>query len=337
MALTIKDIARLAGVSPTAVSFVLNEKAAGNVSPKNQQVIKNLIRQYAYKQDRTAKALIMGRSFRIAICYQNAPDAYPWLGNASHHLLINNIASRLHQTDYSIDLIEASPQSSLNAHGTRLLAHHADGFFFINYAVAALEKIAFLLIHHGLPVVSVGTPVPTGDIDWVAADRQISFEYLVNHALEQGITRLGFLDTDISKTYSAMKQGVFERIMHARQLDASAIQIINAFGVKAAARAVQQMITSFPDLQGIVLTDNGLAPHIQLILSDRQIQLFGFGDDIFVAQCEPQIPYMQLPMRQMAKLAVEHLLRKIERPDESAGLKTLVPCNFIGALNIRNR
>lgn len=329
MALTIKDIARLAGVSPTAVSFVLNEKAAGNVNPKKQQVIKDLIRQYGYKQNRTAKALIMRRSFRIAICYQNAPDATPWFGNASHHLLVNSIASCLHQTNYSIDLIEAAPQSSLNTLGTKLLAHNADGFLFINYAVAALEKIAFLLIHHGLPVVSVGTPASTGDIDWVAVGREISFERLVRYALERGITRLGFLDTDISKTYSVMKQDVFEKIMRERQMDATAIQIINEFGVQAIAKTVQKMMARFPDLQGIVLTDNGLAPFIQLILSGRPIQLFGFGDDIFVSLCDPPIPYMRLPIVQMAKLAVEHLMLKIEGGNNTKPLKVFIPCDLV--------
>ena len=328
MTITIKDIARLAKVSPTAVSFILNNKAAGKVSRKKQKFVAEIIRRHGYTQNWTAKALIMRRTYRIAICYSGLLEDCSWFGHASHHLLINSIASRLHKMDYGVDMIEADPQPSLNALCERLLNHRADGFIFINYEVGVLEKIAFLLTHNKVPVVSVGTAMSSGDTDWIAVDREKSFERLVLFALEKGISRLGFLDTDMSKTYSAMKQNVFERVMKARGLDASAVGIINVFNVKAIANTATDFIAKRPGLEGIVITDNGLAPIVQMILSDRPIQLFGFGDDIFVSLCNPPIPFMKLPMPRLAQAAVEHLLRKIEQKD-IAPLKTLIPCELI--------
>ena len=329
MDLTIKDIAKLAGVSPTAVSFVLNEKAKGNVSPQKQQHIADIIQQHGYTQNRTAKALIMRRTYRIAICYSGSLEDRAWFGNASHHILINSIASRLHEMDYGVDLIAASPQASLNALSKKLLSHKADGFLFINYEAGALEKIAFMLAHNKAPVISVGTVISSGDTEWVAVDRESSFERIVLFALEKGISRLGFLDTDISKTYSLIKQRVFERVMRGKGLSASAVGIVDVFNIKAIAETVENFIAKYPGLEGIVITDNGLAPYVQLILSGRPIEIFGFGDDIFVSMCAPPIAYMRLPMDKLAQMAVAHLLRKIEHAPDIAPLKALLPCDFV--------
>jgi DNA-binding LacI/PurR family transcriptional regulator len=186
-----------------------------------------------------------------------------------------------------------------------------------------------LLAHNKVPVISVGMAIPSAETDWIAVDREISFARIVNFALEKGLTRLGFLDSDRSKIFSAMKRQVFERILRQKGLDCSAAEVIEVFDIKAIGKTVTAFITQHPDLEGIVLTDNGLAPFIQMIIADRPIQLFGFGDDIFVALCNPPIPYAQLPMRQLAQMAVEHILNKIENPSNAAPLKTLIPCELV--------
>lgn len=332
MTLTIKDIARLANVSPTAVSFILNNKAAGNVSPKKQKIVTDLIRQHGYKQNRTAKALIMQRTYRIAICYRGSLEESPWFGNASHHLLINSIASQLHKRDYGVDMIEADPQPSLNALSERLLSHKADGFLFINYAADIIEKISLLFAHNKIPVISAGTAIPSGEADWIAVDREKSFEDIVHFALDRGISRLGFLDTDMSKVYSMMKQRVFERVMKSRGEKNPAVGIIEVFDTKAITAKVREYVVGYPDLEGIIMTDNGVAPLIQLVLADRPLQLFGFGDDIFVSICNPPIAYMKLPMRQLAHMAVEHVLRRIEKGLAGPAVQILVPCELVAQL-----
>ena len=327
--LTIKDIAKLANVSPTAVSFILNNKAAGNVSLKKQKIVNDIVRQHGYKQNRTAKALIMQRTYRIAICYGGSLEDSLLFGNTSHHLLINSIASRLHKKDYGVDMIETDPRSSLNALTERLLGHQADGFLFINYASDIIEKIAFLLTRNKVPVISAGTAIPSGETDWIAVEREKSFERILLFAMEKGIFRLGFLDTDMGKTYSAMKQRVFERIMKQKGLDCSAVEIIKIFDIKAIAETVTDFISRYPGLEGIVITDNGLAPIIQMIVAERPIKLFGFGDDVFVSLCNPPVPYMKLPMQRLAQIAVEHILSKIELQSACAPLKIFIPCELI--------
>jgi len=302
----------MARVSPTAVSFILNDKAAGKISAGKQRAVKELIRRHGYKQNRAAQALIMRRTYCVAVCYAGSLEATPWIGNASYHLLINSIASRLQARDYGVNLIEADTRPSLKAAGERLLAHRCDGFLMLNYEPRALAKLASLMGQHGLRLVSVGTALPGGEADWVAVDRNASFEKLVRHALEQGCKRPGFLDTDMSKKYSALKRDIFKRVMVEHNMDSSATAVLDIFDVKSVRRVVGKFIASHPQMDGIIMTDNGVAAMVQMCLDKHPARLFGFGDEIFVSFCNPPITYMKLPMARLAQAAVEHLLDRIE-------------------------
>lgn len=59
---TSRDVARLAGVSHTAVSFVFNGRAEGNLSPATQERIRLAAAQLGYRPDPVARGLRRGRT-----------------------------------------------------------------------------------------------------------------------------------------------------------------------------------------------------------------------------------------------------------------------------------
>ncbi len=61
----LKDIARLAGVSHTTVSRVINK--ADGVSPEIRERIQNIINQYGFTLNYNAKALISGKTNVIGL------------------------------------------------------------------------------------------------------------------------------------------------------------------------------------------------------------------------------------------------------------------------------
>ena len=64
---TSKDVAERAGVSPTTVSFVLNNKPNANISEETRQRVRQAARELAYVPDMAARALARGRSSNIAL------------------------------------------------------------------------------------------------------------------------------------------------------------------------------------------------------------------------------------------------------------------------------
>ena len=63
--LTVKEIAKMAGVSVTAVSFVLNDKPG--VSEATRAKVQQIIDETGFKPNLNSKKLVMNKSFNITL------------------------------------------------------------------------------------------------------------------------------------------------------------------------------------------------------------------------------------------------------------------------------
>ena len=74
--ISIYDIAKIAGVSPASVSYVLNNK--GKVSEKTKEKIYHAMKVTGYIPDNNAITLSTGKSHIIALClpFENASQAF---------------------------------------------------------------------------------------------------------------------------------------------------------------------------------------------------------------------------------------------------------------------
>ena len=73
-AVTISDIARIAGVSKKSVSRVINNESG--ISELTRERIQSIIKTEGYHPDRRARALASNRSYLIALAYNNPNPAY---------------------------------------------------------------------------------------------------------------------------------------------------------------------------------------------------------------------------------------------------------------------
>ena len=72
--LTIKEIAKIANVSPTAVSFVINNKKG--VSNETREKVKEVIEMTNFKPNLNSKRLILKKSFNICIAINNTSSPF---------------------------------------------------------------------------------------------------------------------------------------------------------------------------------------------------------------------------------------------------------------------
>ncbi|UOF88725.1 LacI family transcriptional regulator [Fodinisporobacter ferrooxydans] len=71
---TIKDIAKLAGVTPATVSYVLNGN--NRVSEETRKRVLSVVRQLNYRPNMSARALVRNRSYRIGLFIPMSPRAF---------------------------------------------------------------------------------------------------------------------------------------------------------------------------------------------------------------------------------------------------------------------
>jgi len=68
-----KDVAALAGVSMTTVSFVLNDRAGANISPETRKRVLAAAAELGYQPHASARGLAGGRSHTIGLVLRQSP------------------------------------------------------------------------------------------------------------------------------------------------------------------------------------------------------------------------------------------------------------------------
>lgn len=97
--ITIKDVAKEAGVSVATVSYVINERSDKRISEKTRKKVLQVINLLGYVPNQSAKALATSKSGMIALYV--SPD-FSVLKNAEQLHLINFLSSFLHEKNYDL-------------------------------------------------------------------------------------------------------------------------------------------------------------------------------------------------------------------------------------------
>jgi LacI family transcriptional regulator len=161
--MSIREIARQAGVSPAAVSYALRD-AAGKVSPATSEKIKRFAAKLGYRRDWQASA-VMGR-FRssrargaagtIAIIHPSCTLAsVP--SNSSIHTTVPAIKARAQDLNYAVDLLDDDKSSVKGGRLRQILQARAiKGIILLN-ARYHVDRLSFDI--SGFPAVAIGYSV----------------------------------------------------------------------------------------------------------------------------------------------------------------------------------
>ncbi|MFE1886945.1 LacI family DNA-binding transcriptional regulator, partial [Streptomyces diastatochromogenes] len=130
---TSRDVARLAGVSHTAVSFVFNGRAEGNLSPATQERIRQAAAQLGYRPDPVARGLRRRRTAVIGLVTDEIASS-PFAGR-----LLRGAMETAWDSDHLVLTIDSGGDPAKeDAAVAELLDRRVDG---IIYAAMSLRRV----------------------------------------------------------------------------------------------------------------------------------------------------------------------------------------------------
>ncbi|MEU8975382.1 LacI family DNA-binding transcriptional regulator [Streptomyces monashensis] len=130
---TSRDVARLAGVSHTAVSFVFNGRAEGNLSPATQERIRQAAVQLGYRPDPVARGLRRRRTAVIGLVTDEIASS-PFAGR-----LLRGAMETAWDSDHLVLTIDSGgDRAKEDAAVAELLDRRVDG---IIYAAMSLRRV----------------------------------------------------------------------------------------------------------------------------------------------------------------------------------------------------
>ncbi len=275
--MTLDEIAKLAGVSKTTASYVINGKAQKyRISEKTQQKVMAVVNEYNYRPDHAASALRAGnsRSFGLII-----PD----LENTSYARLAKLIEQNSRQAGYQI-LIACSddnPETEITA-AEALVSRRIDALF-VASSIPNASEYYLKMQNLGTPVIAIDRPLDDEYFACVISEDYGAAYDLTSSLLTEDVKTVGLVGALPELSISLERQLGFESAVKSNQRD-FILGYGEHFNREEGRKVFEQWIekntlpdavvaTSYTLLEGIL---DVLMEHPELV---KNIHIATFGDN----------------------------------------------------------
>ncbi|MFZ0530065.1 MAG: LacI family DNA-binding transcriptional regulator [Propionicimonas sp.] len=319
------DVARVANVSATTVSHVINKTR--KVNPETEKAVREAIEVTGYAADGIARSLRTGSTRTLGLAMTAISN--PYFGDVVHAL--ERTATR---HGYTLILSDTHDTPEREQRALRvLLSHRVDGIVLAPsalpghaYAQLAKRKVPLVLIDRVPDEVQV-------DIDAVGVDNIEPVASMVDHLVRvHGHTRIGMI---------APKEGIFtteERIVGFRLglarngLDPSAAPVEYAGESAEQTTVVLGRLLELPAPPTALVLGNNMVTVAAIaelrkrgITPPHGIATVSFDDFPWANSFQPRLTTMSQPVEELGAVAVRLLLERIATPGLEARHVRLAP------------
>ena len=308
--ISVRDVAAKAGVSVGTVSNVMNRPE--KVSPNTVARVKAAIAELGFVRNDAARQLRAGRSRSIGLVVLD-------IANPFFTEMARGIEDRLAQDDFTLMLCSSDENPEREARYLRLFEEHGVQGVLAVPSHGSIDALISLR-QRNIDVVLLDHTSPLPDLASVAVDDVGGAALATGHLLDQGHTRLAFLNGPLTLRQCVDRRDGVVQTLLSRGLDPAEalieipLETLNADGGDAAMRAVLAWPGPRPtatfcvnDLTALgalrALRDLGVAV-------PGEMAVVGYDDVNFASMLATPLTSVRQPMYKMGWTAADMLLRR---------------------------
>ena len=311
---TLKDVARLAGVHPGTASRALNAETRELVNEGTAERVLATAAELGYRPNPIARGLKTSRSYTVGVLI---PD----LMNPLFPPIVRGIQDRLEEAAYTplIANTDNDPDRE-RADFEAMRARQVDGLI---TATArrdhglpnGLENVAF-------PVVLVNRRLEDGTRPSVVADDRAGIRLAVEHLVSLGHRRIAHLAGPQELSTGYLRREGFVDAMRSAGLepDPELILVGSAFVESEGERLCRELLDGKGDATAIVAGNDLMALGCYDAFVERgidcpgEVSVVGFNDMPFAAWFDPPLTTVRLPHYEIGARAADLLLEQLRDP-----------------------
>ena len=330
MAVTIKDVAALAGVSSSTVSRTCKNNPS--ISEETKEKVRRAMAQLGYEPNFQASNLASKNSRTIGIILPvSAREAYE---NPFYLEAIRGVSQLCNKRQYINTVITGeSEEEILQVLKTMARSGQVDGFIVL-YSRQD-DPIAGFLYNEGFLYVLVGKAyVHANQTIYIDNDNLLASQEATEYLYQMGHRRIGYIGTDTSMIFSADRKSGYQTALLQHNILPRADYCVE-MAVSEKDSAPLRCLLSIPDRPtAVVVSDDILAVTLERVCLEmglsipQDLSIVSFNNSLFAKLTSPQLTSVDINSFQLGSEAAAQMINHIENPDLPA-TKILVPHHMV--------
>ena len=323
---TIRDVAKLAGVSPITVSRVINN--SDYVSQATRARVEAAIDELKYVPNMLGPSLRFKQTMTLALVLTD-------ITNPFFTTVARGVEDVAQANDYSIILCNTDEsQSKQEKYLNMLLRRRIDGILLVP-AQSAPEPVS-MIQNQGIPVVILDRQIPDLQVDIVRADSENGAYQLTDHLLSLGHRNIAVLAGPETVSTALDRVKGYRRAVAANGLSEEATTICwGAFTVESGREMALQALSANPQLTAFFAANNFIAIGAMQAIREMgkavpdDIALVTLDDIPAVFTIDPFLTVARQPAREMGQKAAQLLLDRLSGRSEDEYQHIVLPTQLI--------
>lgn len=310
---TMKDVARLAGVSTATVSRALSGVGLG-VNPETRERVLDAVRELDYHPNHLPRNLRFRSSRIVGLVISD-------IGNPFFTAIVRGVQDVALARGYNLVLSNTDEDASKEqASLATMTAERAAGVVLASTGEA--EEGVRRLIVTGIPVVALDRRVPGLDLDTVVVDNETAAYEAVNHLIELGHERIAMVGGPEKVSAIRDRRRGYERALREHRIS-SETELFRQGDLREGGgyRTTLELLETSEPPTAIFSVNNLTTLGVLRALRERgrriarDVSVVGFDDVPTGELLEPPLTVVTQPTYQLGARAVELLLRRLDDPE----------------------
>jgi LacI family transcriptional regulator len=305
---TIYEVAKLAGVSVSTVSRVLNGRKT--VNDQLRAKVEKAVSTLTYKPNSVARSLASNRSDSIGILVSELNT--PFFGEmlraieltlrtANKHVIItvghNDLAQELDGVDF-------------------LIGRNCDAL--IMHVEAVTEEMLLKIDKENIPVALVNRVVPGLEASCVSLDNEMGGFLATSHLIQQGHTKIAYIAGPVDKVDANERLAGHKKAMKEAGLEYDPYLFYQGgYFEFDGINGLTELIDKGAEFSALVCANDWMASGAITCARDMGLNLpddlsiIGFDNDLFAHHLYPKLTTLHNPIYDMGEMAAKYILNKV--------------------------
>ncbi len=318
-----KDVARLAGVSTSTVSHVINNNRF--VSEAVREKVTTAISQLNYAPSALARSLKINQTRTIGMLLTASSNPF-------YAEVVRGVERSCYERGYSLILCNTDgDEDRMNRSLETLLQKRVDGLLII-CTESHIPSAEILTRYPSIPSVMMDWSPFDGGSDIIQDNSLLGGEMATRYLINRGYTRIACIAGPQDKTPARLRlEGFYQAMAQAGLPVLPGYRVDGDLEFQGGYNAMNQLLSVNPVPEAVFTSNDAMAVGVYHALFQaglsvpQDIAVIGYDDIELARYMTPPLTTIHQPKDELGELAIDTLLHRLAQPGGSQQLLVLTP------------